>query len=955
MVMGGMSVRGFTLTWRIDRWLLRAALGISVLSCTDATPPASGPPAMLEVASGDDQVGPVGQELPEALEVRVLDAASHPVGDQLINFRVISGGGAVFAGAAISNADGIVKERWTLGPFIADSQVVEARAVDPVSGTGIVFARFRATAVAGPVAQVVAIAGDDQVGVAGSTLSDSLGIVARDSFGNPISGASVSWTTGAAGNLAAGGQSMTRSDGTATAAWTLGPAAGTQSATATVAAIFASFIATASPVPTTLEKVAGDGQIAAPATPVPNAPQVRVRDASGQPKGGILIRFVVTRGGGAVSGQDAISDANGIATAESWTLGPAVGVNELAATSPSGTVVTFTATASHQPTALSLQIVEGDGQTALPGNAVGVAPAVKVRNAAGAAVSGVSVTFAVASGGGSVTGAVATSGADGIARVGQWTLGGVSGVNTLSASAANASTVTFLGTARQASNAITVSLTSPSASIVGDTVGVAVSTTSAYQLVGVTVQMAGRALSLTTSQAGSWSGMLSLVGAPRDTATMIVRATDVQGNVTEVVRSLVHDRKPRIVVYSPALFEVAGSSIPINAVCDDDDPNGCTISVRQASALKAGPAPSPLVTSLSTSGIDGSQSSLDFEARDSRNQIATITRGYFVVTAPRLERIGSVSGKALDASGSRILGNYTVGADSMLLLRNVMTGVADTVRHAGEITTKSARITPNGMVAESFRYGVGPNAILYVLRGSAVTTVVLNNNTSLSTAGDYAIYTVPPLGWGPLHRMTLSTGETTLIANASGNTDNSVAANGDVAYWGPDYQLFRYRGGVTTQITTDTSFWSIYPRTDGINIVFKRKPSRGDGMETVLFDGATSSLSQLATHPDDVEPDAYYAVSGGWVAFTKPDAASIEQVWTRSPTGTLRAVSALGTRSKIRALSPDGSVVFDAGGDRYLATAMGAPTKVSSTLGTVYWRGDSFIVVTGNTAFRILP
>ncbi|MGE0556520.1 MAG: hypothetical protein AB7R55_24100, partial [Gemmatimonadales bacterium] len=76
----------------------------------------------------------------------------------------------------------------------------------------------------------------------------------------------------------------------------------------------------------------------------------------------------------------------------------------------------------------------GDNQTAEPGQSVSVAPAVRVTSSSGDPISGVAVTFAVASGGGSVSGGSQTTGSDGIATVGGWTLGDAVGPNTLTAS-----------------------------------------------------------------------------------------------------------------------------------------------------------------------------------------------------------------------------------------------------------------------------------------------------------------------------------------------------------------------------------------------------------------------------------------------------------------------------------------------------------------------------------------
>ncbi len=84
----------------------------------------------------------------------------------------------------------------------------------------------------------------------------------------------------------------------------------------------------------------------------------------------------------------------------------------------------------------------GDQQTAAGGSAVAVAPAVAVRDAEGQTLPGVSVQFAVMSGGGSVDGATATTDGSGVARVGKWTLG-PSGEQRLSATVGSLPAVVF--------------------------------------------------------------------------------------------------------------------------------------------------------------------------------------------------------------------------------------------------------------------------------------------------------------------------------------------------------------------------------------------------------------------------------------------------------------------------------------------------------------------------------
>lgn len=77
---------------------------------------------------------------------------------------------------------------------------------------------------------------------------------------------------------------------------------------------------------------------------------------------------------------------------------------------------------------------DGDGQSAPILHPVATSPSVSVSDAFENALSGIAVTFQVASGGGSITGGDASTDANGGAAVGSWTLGPNAGPNTLQAS-----------------------------------------------------------------------------------------------------------------------------------------------------------------------------------------------------------------------------------------------------------------------------------------------------------------------------------------------------------------------------------------------------------------------------------------------------------------------------------------------------------------------------------------
>ena len=115
--------------------------------------------------------------------------------------------------------------------------------------------------------------------------------------------------------------------------------------------------------------------------------------------------------------------ADGLLTAQ----GP--GTAELTATAGEATA---TAEIVVQSTA-SLEIADGNGQSAPSGTAVATPPSVRVRDGSSNPVPSVRVRFTVGTASGTITGELQTTNASGIATLGSWRLG-ASGVNTLSAS-----------------------------------------------------------------------------------------------------------------------------------------------------------------------------------------------------------------------------------------------------------------------------------------------------------------------------------------------------------------------------------------------------------------------------------------------------------------------------------------------------------------------------------------
>lgn len=168
--------------------IVALAAGLSCTSGTEAGPEIVGPAAQLLVAGGNGQQGVVGAELLEPLVVRVLDSKGKSVSGQVVNFRVLAGGGSVFAGVAVTNKDGEARERWTLGTLVAETQTLEARAVDAESGAPLTFATFDAVALAGPPAQM-AFTTQPSSTAPGAAISPAVELSVSDQYGNLVQNA----------------------------------------------------------------------------------------------------------------------------------------------------------------------------------------------------------------------------------------------------------------------------------------------------------------------------------------------------------------------------------------------------------------------------------------------------------------------------------------------------------------------------------------------------------------------------------------------------------------------------------------------------------------------------------------------------------------------------------------------------------------------------------------------
>ncbi|HEU4881969.1 MAG TPA: Ig-like domain-containing protein [Longimicrobium sp.] len=281
---------------------------------------------VVQKTGGDAQTGPAGTTLPQPVSVGVRDRLGQPVAGVTVNFAVV-GGGSLSATSGVSSANGNVTVNWTLGTAAGSLQRVSATAV-----VGSV--EFNATVVAGPAATATVAAGNNQKALRATAVATAPRVVVRDGFGNAVPGQAVQFAVTSGGGSIAGPTQTTDANGSAAvSSWTLGAALGTNSLAATFPGtgvppvVFSAVAANAG----TISIQNGDKQAAMGGAAVPTAPLVTVRDGNGSAMAGVQVTFTVTGGGGSVGSATATTNASGVASAGSWTLGPEAGPNALTA------------------------------------------------------------------------------------------------------------------------------------------------------------------------------------------------------------------------------------------------------------------------------------------------------------------------------------------------------------------------------------------------------------------------------------------------------------------------------------------------------------------------------------------------------------------------------------------------------------------------------------------------
>lgn len=285
-------------------------------------------PAQIFSIAGNNQLQTVATTLGTPIRVAVRDRNGHGVTGIRVEFNVTRGDGSLSPAEAVTGEFGEAAVSWTLGTSTSTGQEVTAVA-EGVEG----FATISATALPATETTLTILRGDNQTAAISSLVFVPPAVRVTDQYGNGVPSIFVSYQIIDGGGAIHSGNGQTNSAGEhGVQGWELGfqPGPNTLRASIPNRGLSVDFHATAI-APPTISVNAGAEQAAMVNTTLPVRPSFVVRDGSRNPIPGVAVVFSVLEGGGTLTNETAVTDADGIASPGDWILGPVANRNRMTA------------------------------------------------------------------------------------------------------------------------------------------------------------------------------------------------------------------------------------------------------------------------------------------------------------------------------------------------------------------------------------------------------------------------------------------------------------------------------------------------------------------------------------------------------------------------------------------------------------------------------------------------
>jgi Leishmanolysin len=311
----------------------------------------AGAPGAVTANSTVSQSALTGSDITALPSVRVADLDGNPISGASVTFAITAGGGSSTGGAQTTNTNGVATVGgWTVGPSQGTNTMTATVAGLPVVS-------FNVTAAPAGVAVALTIQTAPPATVAARTTITPAPVVQLvDVVGTPVSTAGITVNVALTGGGTLNGSPSAITDAAGQATFTgldIAGLVGTRrlqfSSTGLVGVQSGDILLTPGPASNLVANSALT-QSGSTGNSAPTLPSVKATDLDGNGVSGVSILFLLTGGGGNITGATQNTNASGVATVGGWTLGAAAGANTLDASGNgvtlTGAPITFTVNAT---------------------------------------------------------------------------------------------------------------------------------------------------------------------------------------------------------------------------------------------------------------------------------------------------------------------------------------------------------------------------------------------------------------------------------------------------------------------------------------------------------------------------------------------------------------------------------------------------------------------------------
>jgi len=186
-----------------------------------------GAPTQAVAVADSFVVGVKGSPVEDSFAVQVRDQYGNPTPGVQVAWAVTSGGGSITT-PTTTDASGIARTQWVLGTAAVTYQTATAT----VAGKTLTFVAYPATSLNKLTSDGLTLAAGTQLPVSVSAFGGGAG---------PVVGLPIHWQVTSGGGSVAPALDSTSSSGSASVAWTMGPAAGPQTLTASAGNLSVTF------------------------------------------------------------------------------------------------------------------------------------------------------------------------------------------------------------------------------------------------------------------------------------------------------------------------------------------------------------------------------------------------------------------------------------------------------------------------------------------------------------------------------------------------------------------------------------------------------------------------------------------------------------------------------------------------------------------------------------------